>query len=152
MTGQQQEQPRICYSCGHPWDSHDTNADGHRSCRSVSHPSGVSCADCRTMLTTEYREQLQDERDADGFQAVWGAYKVTLDDARHAFGASAPAFFSDIHQSAVASALIAYRKQVAAEVRMLCGCCGDNRDRMRRIHVLLGLPTDEFDDLTEEEG
>lgn len=42
-------------------------------------------------------------------------------------------------------------EQVAAEVRMLCNCCGNNRDRMRRIHVLLGLPTDEFD-LTEEAG
>lgn len=63
------------------------------------------------MLTSEYREQLQDERDADWFQTVWGAYTVTLADARHAFGDSAAAFFSDIHQSALASALIAYRKQ-----------------------------------------
>ena len=42
-------------------------------------------------------------------------------------------------------------EQLRAEVRMLCGCCGDNRDRMRRIHALLGLTTDEFD-LTEEEN
>ncbi|MCL8016893.1 hypothetical protein [Streptomyces sp. AS02] len=114
MTDQQEEQPRLCYSCGHPWDAHDTRDDGHRSCRSVGHQDGVSCADCRAMLTTEYREQLQDERGADWFQAVWGAYTVTLADARHAFGDSAPAFFSDIHQSALASALIAYRKQTEA--------------------------------------
>jgi len=110
VTGQQ-EVPTNCYSCGHPWASHDIRADGHRSCRSVGHSEGVSCADCRTLLTDDYREQLQSERGADWFQAVWGAYTVTLADARHAFGDSAPAFFSDIHQSAVASALIAYRQQ-----------------------------------------
>ena len=42
-------------------------------------------------------------------------------------------------------------EQLRAEVRMLCNCCGNNRDRMRRIHVLLGLPTTEFD-LTEEDN
>jgi hypothetical protein len=71
------------------------------------------------MLTTEYRARLQDERDADWFQTVWGAYKVTLDDARNAFGDSAWAFFSDVHQSALASALIAYREQqTTAEQRL----------------------------------
>ncbi|NUQ95796.1 MAG: hypothetical protein HOY79_04305 [Streptomyces sp.] len=40
---------------------------------------------------------------------------------------------------------------VAAEVRMLCLCCGDNRERMRRIHVLLGLPTDDFVEFSGED-
>lgn len=110
---QMEAAPRCCFSCGHPWDAHDTRPDGNRSCRSVGHQDGVSCADCRAMLTTEYRDKVQQERDADWFQAVWGAYTVILADARHAFGDSAPAFFSDIHQSALASALIAYREKVA---------------------------------------
>ena len=100
-----------CWSCGHPWEAHDSNPDGSRSCRTPGHSRGVPCADCRTMLTPEYREQLQNERNADWFQTVWGAYTITLSDARDAFGDSAPAFFSDIHQSALASALIAYREQ-----------------------------------------
>ncbi|MEU5322964.1 hypothetical protein AB0G67_40370 [Streptomyces sp. NPDC021056] len=111
MTEQPIPEPRLCYSCGHPWDAHDTRPDGNRSCRSVGHTDGVSCAGCRAMLTTEYRDKVQQERDADWFQAVWGAYTVILADARHAFGDSAPAFFSDIHQSALASALIAYREK-----------------------------------------
>lgn len=106
-----EQAPTDCYSCSHPWTAHDLNPDGSRSCRTVGHPKGVPCADCRALLTPEHREQIQDERDAEAFQAAWGAYKVTLYDARDAFGDSAPAFFTDIHQSALASALIAYRKQ-----------------------------------------
>lgn len=117
MTEMTEQAPSHCYSCGHPWDSHEQNPDGTRSCRSVGHPKGIPCSDCRAMLTTEYRAQLQDERDADWFRAVWGAYTVTLSDARNAFGTSAPAFFSDIHQSALASALIAYRQQQEAALK-----------------------------------
>ncbi|MET8746379.1 hypothetical protein [Streptomyces sp. NPDC004728] len=98
-----------CFMCGHPADSHDPRPDGTRPCRSPHHPDGVPCADCRAMLTDEYRAKVQDERAADGFEAAWAAFTVTRDDAMHFFGDSAPAFFSDIHQSALASALIAYR-------------------------------------------
>lgn len=98
-----------CFMCGHPVESHDPRADGTRPCRSPHHPDGVPCADCRVMLTDEYRAAVQDQRDADEFEAAWAAFTVTRADAQHFFGDSAPAFFSDIHQSALASALIAYR-------------------------------------------
>jgi hypothetical protein len=39
-------------------------------------------------------------------------------------------------------ALRATLEQVRAEVRMLCGCCGNNRERMARIRAALGLPVD----------
>jgi len=71
------------------------------------------------MLTDEYRERVQDERDTDRFPTAWGAYKVTLDDAQNAFGDSAPAFFSDIHQSALASALITYRTALVSRLTAL---------------------------------
>ncbi|MGW2520504.1 hypothetical protein ACWC09_26515 [Streptomyces sp. NPDC001617] len=38
-----------------------------------------------------------------------------------------------------AEALRARLDRIRAEVRMLCGCCGDNRDRMDRIRRELGL-------------
>jgi hypothetical protein len=31
--------------------------------------------------------------------------------------------------------------RIRAEVKLLCGCCGDNRERMGRIRVDLGLET-----------
>lgn len=108
---QQQETSTHCFMCGHPIDSHDLQPDGNRPCRSPGHPKGVPCADCRALLTSEYRAKIQDERETEPFQDAWNAYYVTLQDAREAFGEHAPVCFTDIHQSALASALIAYRKQ-----------------------------------------
>lgn len=111
----EQETRTHCFMCGHPWDSHDPNPDGTRSCRSPGHPKGVPCAGCRAMLTSEYRERVQEERDGAAFEAAWNAYNVTREDARQAFGEHAPVFFTDIHQSALASALIAYREHQQQE-------------------------------------
>lgn len=113
----EQETRTHCFMCGHPWDSHDPNPDGTRSCRSPSHPNGVPCADCRAMLTSEYRECVQEERDGAAFEAAWNAFMVTREDARNAFGEHAPVFFTDINQSALASALIAYRKQRVQDLK-----------------------------------
>ena len=35
-------------------------------------------------------------------------------------------------------------ERIRAEVRMLCNCCGDNRERMGRIRAELGLSTDGY--------
>jgi hypothetical protein len=35
-------------------------------------------------------------------------------------------------------------ERIRAEVRMLCDCCGDNRERMGRIRAELGLNTDGY--------
>lgn len=108
----QQEAPTHCFMCGHPVESHDLQPDGTRPCRSPGHPKGVPCADCRTLLTTEYRERVQAEREDPAFRAAWNAFLVTREDARHEFGEHAPVFFTDIHESALASALIAYRQHL----------------------------------------
>ena len=41
-------------------------------------------------------------------------------------------------------------ESLRAEVKMLCDCCGDNRDRMNRIRELIGLPTQSYK-LTDDE-
>uniref|UniRef100_UPI003F497823 hypothetical protein n=1 Tax=Streptomyces sp. CA-141956 TaxID=3240051 RepID=UPI003F497823 len=115
MDDQAEPAPTHCWMCSHPVEEHDLQPDGTRPCRTPGHPKGVPCAGCRALLTDEHRAAVQDERENDAFTAAWGAYMVTLQDAQNAFGDSAPAFFSDIHGSALASALIAYRKHVAAE-------------------------------------
>jgi hypothetical protein len=60
------EQPEVwthCFMCGHPVEAHDRNDDGNRPCRSPGHPKGVPCSGCRALLTTEYRERIQDVRE-----------------------------------------------------------------------------------------
>ncbi|KAB7835917.1 hypothetical protein [Streptomyces mobaraensis] len=92
---------------------HDLQADGTRPCRTPGHPKGVPCAGCWRLLSPEHRKAIQEEREGEAFRAAWGAFFMTLLDAQAAFGDSAPAFFSDIHESALASALITYRQHVA---------------------------------------
>lgn len=102
-----------CSMCGHPAADHDLQADGTRPCRTPGHPKGVPCAGCRRLLSPEHREAIQEERGSEAFRAAWGAFFMTLLDSKAAFGDSAPAFFSDIHESALASALVTYRQHVA---------------------------------------
>lgn len=107
----EQDQPRThCTMCGHPVEAHDQDADGNRPCRSPGHPKGVPCSDCRALLTDEYRHRIQDEREEPGFEQAWNAFLITREDAAHSFGRNAPAFFTDIHEAALASALIHYRE------------------------------------------
>ena len=103
-----------CSLCYHPAESHPQDAHGNRPCRSIGHPDGVPCTDCQAMLTPDYRGRVADERDSAAFEQAYAAYLVTLADVRLAFGNAADAFFTDVHQSALASALIAYRKQTEA--------------------------------------
>lgn len=98
--------------CGHPVESHDLQPDGNRPCRSPGHPKGVPCADCRALLTDDHKQAIQDERETTLFEAAWNSYYVTLQDARNTFGENADFYFSDIHQAALASALIAYRQHL----------------------------------------
>lgn len=102
-----------CLLCYHPLTSHPEDADGNRPCRSIGHPSGVPCLDCQAMLTPDYRGRVADERDSQHFEQAWAAYLVTLADVQNAFGDAAPAYFTDVHQSALASALIAHREASA---------------------------------------
>ena len=104
-----------CLLCYHPTESHPVDADGNRPCRNVGHPDGVPCLDCQAMLTPEYRDQVGAERDTEAFEQAYAAYLVILADIRHAFGPAADAFFTDVHQSALASALIAYRKATSEQ-------------------------------------
>lgn len=102
-----------CWACGHPVEAHDPDEAGLRPCRTPGHPKGLPCAECRRLTSTENRDALQEYRtnfdDETGPHArAWSAYRVTLQDARQAFGESADAFFTDIHQSALTSALIEY--------------------------------------------
>lgn len=138
MTDQQETPPTHCFMCGHPITSHDPNPDGTRPCRSPGHPNGVPCSDCRAMLTSEYRERVQEERDRAGFETAWNAYQLTLQDARNAFGEHAPVFFTDIHQSALASAFIAYRGHEEQADRLICpgpNCGEDITDYSEDDHV-----------------
>ena len=104
-----------CTLCYHPAESHSTDEHGNRPCRSIDHPNGTPCQDCQKMLTAAYRDRVGAERETPHFEQAWAAYLVTLADIQRAFGPSAPAFFTDVHQSALASALIAYREQQETE-------------------------------------
>lgn len=101
----------LCPLCSHPAEVHDAAPDGRRPCRSVGHPDGVPCAECRRLVSAERHGELMGVRDGGlPFDAAWSAYTAVYDNARQAFGDSWQSFFTDIHQSALASALIAYQE------------------------------------------
>jgi hypothetical protein len=106
-----------CVLCHHREDQHDTEPDGSRPCRSIGHPKGVPCQECRRLTSPEHVEAIMTMREdaSDAFETAWSAYKTTLDHVRKEIGPGWQAFFTDVHQAALASALIAYREQVAAE-------------------------------------
>lgn len=100
----------LCVLCHHPVGSHDPGPDGVRPCRQPGHPDGVPCADCRALLSDEYRNRVLAEQDSEEFEKAWSAFCVTYADAEHSFGAASRAHWSAIHQAALASALIAVRE------------------------------------------
>ncbi|MFI5814943.1 hypothetical protein ACIA7S_28790 [Streptomyces sp. NPDC051643] len=101
-----------CSLCGHREDQHDTEPDGTRPCRTIGHPKGVPCAECRRLTDTAHFEDLMAMRDSgDAFDEAWAAYRVTFDHVRDQIGPGWPAFFTDVHQSALASALVVLRQQ-----------------------------------------
>jgi hypothetical protein len=102
-----------CTLCGHREDQHDTEPDGSRPCRSIGHPKGVPCAECRRLVSAEHVQAVMALREADdeSFEAAWAAYHVTLDHVRREIGPGWTAFFTDVHQSALASAVLTLRAQ-----------------------------------------
>jgi hypothetical protein len=100
-------------------ESHEEDENGLRPCRSVGHPKGMPCTECWAMTTQEYVATIMERRGAlydhpDGPDAsAWAAYHLTLDHVRHQIGPGWQAFFTDVHQAAVISALIAYDRAKA---------------------------------------
>lgn len=102
-----------CVLCHHPADAHEEiGPEGNRPCRSVGHSKGVPCRECRRLISAEHVAAVMRMREEGGeaFEVAWGAYTTTLDHVRRNFGDAWQAFFTDVHQSALASALIAYRE------------------------------------------
>lgn len=102
-----------CTLCGHREDQHDTLPDGSRPCRSIGHSKGLTCRECRRLTSTEHVNAVMEMRgeSTEAFQVAWAAYSATLDHVRKEIGSGWQAFFTDVHQSALASALIAYQEQ-----------------------------------------
>lgn len=73
-----------CSMCGHSAADHNLQADGTRPCRTPGHPKGVQCTGCRRLLSPEHREAIQEERESEAFRAAWGAFFMTLLDAKAA--------------------------------------------------------------------
>lgn len=123
-----------CTLCTHREDQHDVLPDGTRPCRSVGHEKGLTCAACRRLTGPQHVEavmELREEPD-DAFEEAWAAYYATLNHVRDQIGPGWQAFFSDVHQSALASAIIAYRAEQprastdsAAATGPTCEGCGD---------------------------
>lgn len=106
-----------CTLCRHREDQHETLPDGTRPCRSIGHEKGLTCTECRRLIGAEHFEAvmaLRDEPD-DQFEVAWAAYYATFNHARDEIGPGWQAFFTDVHQSAVASAILAYRAEEEAQ-------------------------------------
>jgi hypothetical protein len=108
-----------CTLCSHREDQHDTLPDGTRPCRSIGHEKGLTCAECRRLTSREHVDAvmaLRGEPD-DAFTAAWAAYYATLDHVRKEIGPGWQAFFTDVHQSALASAVLVLREQAGPDAR-----------------------------------
>jgi hypothetical protein len=117
---------QTCSLCGHPAHQHDTMPDGTRPCRSVGHPEGLTCTECRRITSPEHIQRITDVRDEDpAFDQAWAAYKTTYDHVREQIGPGWKAHFTDHHQAALASALLAYQEEllhgVAESARQVWG-------------------------------
>jgi hypothetical protein len=102
-----------CTLCHHREDQHETLPDGTRPCRSIGHPKGLTCTECRRLTSAEHVDAVMELRstDDDAFEEAWGAYYATLNHVRNEIGPGWQAFFTDVHQSALASAVLALREQ-----------------------------------------
>lgn len=104
-----------CTLCGHPHDAHDALPDGTRPCRSIGHPKGLTCRTCKQLTSAEHVEAIMSLR-ADpppAFTAAWADYRATLDHVRQEIGEGWQAFFTDVHQAALASAFLAWQQTTA---------------------------------------
>ncbi|MBM9509937.1 hypothetical protein [Actinacidiphila acididurans] len=124
------EENTTCTLCGHHADQHNLNADGYRPCRSAGHPDGLNCRECIRLTSGDHLEQLIALRNSDdpAFTAAWSAFTVTRDHARHEIGDGWQAFYTDVHQSALASAILTYRAQQEEETQAL-------RDRVAELEA-----------------
>lgn len=105
-----------CILCGHPVDAHPEDGQGMRPCRSVGHPKGMNCTECVRLIdgdavaaVVERRERIYADMDSPDARA-WAAFNATREHVRYQIGEGWQAFYVDIHQSALASALIEYDK------------------------------------------
>jgi hypothetical protein len=129
MPQEHEEQPGAspveerCVLCTHPFSAHGTMPDGTRPCRSVGHPDGLNCEECKRLTSPEYVQQIMAMREehSPAFAAAWAAYSTTLDHVRHEIGAGWQAFFTDVHQAALASGLIEYTAPRRPPVVVICG-------------------------------
>lgn len=107
-----------CIACNHPLDAHPVDPEtGFRTCRSVGHSKGLTCAECERLTSSDHHAAIMAMRNADDplLTAAYGAYKATRVYVERQFGDAAEAFFTDVHQSAVASALIEYERALATQ-------------------------------------
>jgi len=104
-----------CSLCSHREDEHETLPDGSRPCRSIGHEKGLTCRECIRLTGPEHVEAVMALRGADdeAFRVAWAAYYATLNHVRDQIGPGWQAFFSDVHQSALASAVLVLREQQA---------------------------------------
>lgn len=113
------EQPERthCVLCGHLNTLHNDEPDGTRPCRSIGHPKGLTCRECMRLTSAEHVDAIMRMREEEdpAFEEAWASYRVTLDHVRNEIGEGWQAFFTDVHQAALASALIAYRKHTSTD-------------------------------------
>ncbi|NUR01337.1 MAG: hypothetical protein HOY79_33875 [Streptomyces sp.] len=102
-----------CVICNHREDQHDTLPDGTRPCRSIGHEKGLTCRECMRLISAEHVDAVMALRgaDDDAFAEAWGAYYATLNHVRNEIGPGWQAFFTDVHQSALASAVLTLRER-----------------------------------------
>lgn len=113
-------EPKSCWACNHLVAAHDVDPDtGFQPCRSVGHPKGIPCAECRRLTSPEHVAAIMKMRNNDDplLALAFGAFRITYEHVRNQLGESWPAFFTDVFGSAVASALIEYEPAHAAKVR-----------------------------------
>lgn len=108
-----------CSFCFHPTAAHDVDPDtGNRPCRSIGHPKGLACAECRRLTSREHIDAVMKMR-ASGdplFGAAFSAFNTTYDHVRRELGAAYLAHFTDVHESALASALLEFTTLYRARV------------------------------------
>lgn len=100
-----------CSMCRHAAAEHAVDPEtGFRPCRSIGHPKGLTCEECRRLTSPAHVEVVMVMRGDPLLKVAFGAYLATRAHVNDQLGESAPAFFTDVHESAVASALIEYGK------------------------------------------
>jgi len=123
-----------CSMCRHAASEHDVDPEtGFRPCRSIGHPEGLTCEECRRLTSPAHVEAVMVMRGDPLLKVAFGAYLATRAHVNDQLGEAAPAFFTDVHESAVASALIEYSKAFAALLDAEADEMSENWTRARGI-------------------